>query len=629
MPDRTHRRARRRTLTLLAISAATLPTGCRSPLFRSEEDYDQRVPVSRLREVDPLRIDRFATEDGLPAAEGLDADRELGLAQQRIEATRDEIEQREEVTLGIEQIRAAAIQNNLDLRVTLVDPLLDRERVSEEEGRFDALIFANAQIFSRDQAVVLATQSGQSNGWFFTPGLRVPLRTGGDLTIQNTLNRVSQDNPFLVVNPAKRSDLEVSLSQPLLRNAGRRANTAQIRIADLNRQATEAATKLQVITTLADTERAYWSLYGSLRALEVRLGQYDAAAEQLEQARRQFDAGRVAEIEVIRAASGLADRVDQIIAAERDALLAQRELKRLVNIPGLEVGTETFIQPQTPPDPVRFDLDGPSLAQQAMNKRMELLELELRIAADEATEALRRNEALPLITATLTHRINSVGTTFDDAVDTQVENRFTDWEVGLNAEVPIGNNERQARLAQAVLTRLRRLSTREARALTIRQEVLDIVDRLDAGWQRLLATRQAVALNARTLEAEQRQFRVGRSTTVDVLIADANLADARLAEIQALVDYQINQIDLAVATGTLLGASKVDWEPIDPRDWTPENARRLRPYIPELGDASPADSPATGPAAPPRPDGPAPDPDADPVGEPVARAEGRRDEQGR
>ena len=595
-------RSRALLLTLAAGAVAAAP-GCRSPLFRSEDDYDQRVPVSRLREIDPLEIERFATDDELPSPGTIDPERDLEIARERVQTTREQIEQRDEVSLDIEQIRAAAIQNNLDLRVSLVDPLLDEARVSEEEGRFDALIFANSQIFSRDQAVVLNTQSGQSNGWFFTPGLRIPLRSGGQVEIQNTLNRVNQDNAFAVNPLTKRSDFEASLTQPLLRNAGRRANTAQIRIADLNRQATEASTKLEVITTLAETERAYWNLYGSIRALEVRLSQYDAAAQQLERATRQFDAGSVAEIEVIRAASGLADRVDQIISAERDALLAQRELKRLINIPGLEVGTDPFVMPLTPPNPVRYNLNGPTLAQKAMDKRMELLELELQLAADEASEALRRNEALPLITATLTHRINSVATTLRDAVDIQLENRFTDWEVGLNAEVPIGNNEREARLDQAVLTRLRRLNTRESRRLTIRQEVLDVVDRLDAGWQRLLATRQAVALNVRTLEAEQRQFRAGRSTTLDVLDADANLADARLSEIQALVDYQINQIDLAVATGTLLGASKVDWDPIDPRDWNPENARRLRPYIPELeaelgpelGDASAA--PATDPDA--------------------------------
>ena len=35
-------------------------------------------------------------------------------------------------------------------------------------------------------------------------------------------------------------------------------------------------------------------------------------------------------------------------------------------------------------------------------------------------------------------------------------------------------------------------------------------------------------------------------------------------EIAALTLYQISLVDLAYATGTMLGSAKVDWEPIVP-----------------------------------------------------------------
>jgi hypothetical protein len=61
-----------------------------------------------------------------------------------------------------------------------------------------------------------------------------------------------------------------------------------------------------------------------------------------------------------------------------------------------------------------------------------------------------------------------------------------------------------------------------------------------------------------------------------VLDASTNLANAQSAEVRALADYQIAQTDLAFATGTLLGATKVQWAPIDPRTdptlSTPEGA---------------------------------------------------------
>ena len=108
-----------------------------------------------------------------------------------------------------------------------------------------------------------------------------------------------------------------------------------------------------------------------------------------------------------------------------------------------------------------------------------------------------------------------------------------------------------------------------------------------ASWQRILAARQRVLLAARTLEAERNQFNVGLRTSTDVLDASTNLADAQSSEVRALADYQIAQTDLAFATGTLLGATKVQWAPIDPRTnpavSTPEGAAII-PVTEEAGD---------------------------------------------
>lgn len=49
-----------------------------------------------------------------------------------------------------------------------------------------------------------------------------------------------------------------------------------------------------------------------------------------------------------------------------------------------------------------------------------------------------------------------------------------------------------------------------------------------------------------------------------MLNAQTNLADAQRAEISALAEYQISLVDLAYATGTLLGLAKVQWEPYVP-----------------------------------------------------------------
>ena len=95
-------------------------------------------------------------------------------------------------------------------------------------------------------------------------------------------------------------------------------------------------------------------------------------------------------------------------------------------------------------------------------------------------------------------------------------------------------------------------------------EVLSAIDQLEANWQSILASRQNAILAGRLYDAEKRQFELGLRTSTDVLDQQARYANAQSAEIKALTEYQIAQIDLAYATGTLLGAAKVGWEPIVP-----------------------------------------------------------------
>jgi len=98
----------------------------------------------------------------------------------------------------------------------------------------------------------------------------------------------------------------------------------------------------------------------------------------------------------------------------------------------------------------------------------------------------------------------------------------------------------------------------------ITQEVLNVIDQVESNWQQILASRQSAILEAELYQAEIRQFEVGLRTSTDVLVAQTNFANAQSTEIAALANYQISLVDTAFATGTLLGAAKVEWEPVVP-----------------------------------------------------------------
>lgn len=560
-----------------------------NPFDTRESEYGTQVPLERLRTVDRFAIDDYQRDGAVQQRpDEVDIPREIPQA----------FADKDTFDLTLEQCRAWTLSNNLDLQVRLIDPVIAERAISEEEAQFEATFFTNARITSTDTPTA-TTLSGSNNEFTnINPGVRVPLRTGGTVTIDLPIDRTRTDNQFTFLNPAYETDFRVSLSHNLLRGAGRRANTHGIRIASLESQIVQAQTKLEIIRQLAAVDRAYWRLYAAQRNLEVQYEQYNLALEQLERAERRVRAAVAPEIEIVRAEEGVATRLNDIIGAVNQVRRTQRDLKRIINVDGLDVDSDVFLVLTSEPDPVSYALEAGPLVQTALDTRMEMLELELRVAQDLSTIDFEKNRALPLLAFDYTYTINGLGGSLTDSLDVLNENNFEDWSLGLNFEVPLGNEAAEARVHRAILRRLQRLATREARAQAISQEVLNALDQLQTAWQAIVASRQSVLLAARTLRAEENQFDVGNRTSTDVLDASARLADAQQREIAALAEYQISQVDLAFATGTLLGAARVDWDPNDPRTHEDFYGDRLQGDV--QGDSDGSYRPST-PAPQPEP----------------------------
>ncbi len=97
----------------------------------------------------------------------------------------------------------------------------------------------------------------------------------------------------------------------------------------------------------------------------------------------------------------------------------------------------------------------------------------------------------------------------------------------------------------------------------IKQEVYETTRALRNSWRRILAAEKSVDAAYRDYKVEQSQFQLGVRTSTDVLYSATGLADAQLSRIRALAEYEIAQINLARATGTLLGYSQIILEPTD------------------------------------------------------------------
>lgn len=482
------------------------------------------------------------------------------------------------IQLSIAELRASALKNNLALQVVQADPRIAETRVSEERAKFDNIIYANLKYGEFDlpdssgdrvsfsstnpaldkQTVKLTRQNQRTKSIDGELGIAIPLRTGGEINISSPFENKDKSNPF--GSNEYRSGLRFSVSQPLLRNAGVAVNEASIEIASYDLQATEARARLQSIRVLAMIDKAYWALNQAWTDLDIRRQQHELASQNLAMVKLRVKEGLSAAIELNRAEFGVTDRLEQLIVANTNLKLAQRQLKFLLNDANYSIDSEIGFSPSTPPTLLQYSFDREKLVNQATANRLELLEIELKLAEDATRIDLLKNQTLPLFTldysyGALSNSANSVGSAYGNVLDGD----FNDWYVGFKFEMPVTNEARLARLNRAVEQRLQRLSTKALQELTVKREINDSLDITEQHWQRILAARQQVGIAGMNYDAELKQFKEGLRTMTEVLEMLTRLGDSQMKEIRAITDYQVALIDLSFATGTLLGYTNVSF----------------------------------------------------------------------
>ncbi len=589
-------------LSILVAAAAVGLAGCSLWEGRLDPQFEEKVD-RRLRGIEQTRMNEESARAPRSIDDGL-ADLQK---QARAEAPSTPPAS---VDLPIDLARKSVLENNLDLAVITIEPDKAQTRVSEEEAKFDATIRVGASYkkqnppaldgdlvqFTEKKTALDQLIKGYESGASFvdtmqqlaegkTPkedkvggfdggiaklttieqtkesinaelGLNVPLPTGGKVGLTQFLDRQNKLSPFY--SDQSTSPLVFSISQPLLRNAGLDTNLASIRIARLDAKATSARTKLVAIRLLAAAEKAYWKLYGARKLREIREQLNELANRNLELVQKRADEGLVAPIEVIRADAGVALQLEALIVARTNERIQERELKRIINLDSVDLNSPTRLDISTPPTLEGFDLESEQLVSRALANRMEMLEIELELAADAIRIDFARNQTLPLVTLDFEYGLVDTGGTPGTAWKSACDFDNTNFGIGIKGEIPVTNEARKSLLRRALLNRTQRLATRAARELAIRQEVLDSLDLLNQNWQRILAARQAAIASGLNYEAERKQFDQGTRTMREVFEALSQLGDAQAREAGAIVAYQASLVDLAFATGTLLGYSKVD-----------------------------------------------------------------------
>jgi outer membrane protein TolC len=133
---------------------------------------------------------------------------------------------------------------------------------------------------------------------------------------------------------------------------------------------------------------------------------------------------------------------------------------------------------------------------------------------------------------------------FVSVLDDLARSRYPTWSVELAVSYPLGTARAEATTARAVVAQRQREASLAAAEQQVVTEVTAAQREVSANEKRLNSTAIAVALSERRLDAEERKFTVGLSTSFFVFQAQRDLALAREAQLRSALDHRLASVDL-------------------------------------------------------------------------------------
>jgi outer membrane protein TolC len=504
---------------------------------------------------------------------------------------------------------------------------------------FDPVITSTLQLDKNDSEstsvlspIPIVGQNTYTANFAYTQGFQ----WGTALSVGFNNTHLTTNSPTSLLTPELGSNFQFKITQNLLQGFGSLPNLRFVRIAKNNREISDVAFRLQVITTVDQIENMYWDLVYAYENVRVQHEALTYAQKALDDSKQQAQVGTAPPIQVVSAQSTVSTDEQNLILAENNLqlqqLLMKNALSRSIEDPVLAeadvIPTSTMQLPEQEPVTPTQDL-----INQALDHRAELVESRIDLNSRDLSSKAVRNALLPTLDAFAYYGGSGVGGNVNPAVlpptcNPAISNCFSgpsapppfanggpvsyggtlnqlvnstapDKGVGLTLNIPLRNREAQANQVRAELeyrqaqVRLHQLENQ------VRIEVRNAQFDVRQNRASVQAAQYAVDFARQTLDADQQKLKVGLTTTTAILQDASVLTTSESNLVSAKAAYEKSCIELDRATGLLLDHSN-----IDVGEATRGQVTRLPnvPYVAPRRDVSPAGtnpSQATSPQPPP------------------------------
>jgi len=491
-----------------------------------------------------------------------------------------------QVSITLDEAVRQTLRNNHEIAVERISAQAAEADTRIAESEFFASLGASADLSGNKSPNASALADPVTESGRLTAGAQISGKAawGASYRLGVDTGRAQSGSTFQSLDPVYNAALSLTVTQPILKNAGRQVNTWRVETSHAAMKMAENSVKAKVDAAVTAVVTAYWELIHAQKSLEAN-GQLLAWARELERKIRiQVEAGTLAPLEIVAAQASVASAEERVVAAESLVERRADNLLAIMNPPAASPLQNGHIQaepvlgaPSAPPEK--------DYAAMALENRPELAIARLEIEAKNVELVYQENQKLPSLDLSATLRANGLrggaqpsvdiktGQTkispldgdFGSALADSASGRYYDYSLGLTFTMPLdgtGMEARRAKSAFALQTAVLKLKNLER---AVANEARDAHREAVNGLKRLQAATASRALAEKRLEAETSKFEAGASTLFNVLALQKDLAAEKEKEGRAMADLMIAKTALARAVGRSLEAQGLALEGTKPQ----------------------------------------------------------------
>jgi outer membrane protein TolC len=379
---------------------------------------------------------------------------------------------------------------------------------------------------------------------------------GGSYSLTWSGNRSTQIGGLSSFNPRLSSSLQVNFSQPLLRDLVVDSARNSLATSARQREITDIQLRGRIVATEASVRLAYLSLVGAIEGKKVAEQNMAIAQRSLEQSRARVKVGQSPQIEIIQSEAQVASNEEQLILADAQIATAEDNLRSLILEPGRADYWEVRLVPTDTIQLTAREIDLNDAIRNALANRLDLAAQKRSLEITNLNLRVGRNNTLPAVDFNVSYSasgtagtqfefgsgfpppiIDRTDRTFGSALGDTFGGAYPSWSVGVTVSYPVGRTSAEIAYAQSQVQKRQQELGLQDLQLQIVREVRDAARQVQNSFQRVQATRTFREAAEQQLEAEERRFAVGISTTLDLQIRQSQLASARTSELNAMIAY--------------------------------------------------------------------------------------------